>query len=92
MITIDEKEPLFYKSFLIYHNPDWDHRPPPTNIYSGGRRRYIWQNPNYDGGVNEWGDEDTVEECVEQIDVFLEHNHVNYPDGDAWSGGFAENH
>ena len=79
MTHIDEQEPLRYRGFLIYHNPDWG-------------VRYVWKNPNYDGGTNDWGAEDTVEECVEQIDMFLEHNHVNYPDGDAWSGGFAENH
>lgn len=92
MITIHENQPLRYRSFLIYHNMDWDKRPAPTDIYSAGKRKYTWMNPNYDGGTNDWGDEDTIEECVEQINLFLEHNHVNYPDAGAWSGGFAENH
>lgn len=80
MITIDEKEPLLYRSFLIYHNPDWDKRLAPTDIYSSGKRKYMWMNPNYDGGTNDWGDEDTVEECVDNIDMFLENSHVCYPD------------
>lgn len=92
MITIDEKTPLLYRSFLIYHNPDWDKRPAPTTIFSFGRRKYTWMNPGYDGGTNDWGDEDTVEECVENIDMFLEDAHVCYPNEEAWSGGFAENH
>lgn len=89
---IDEKQPLLYRSFLIYNNPDWDKRPAPTDVYSAGKRKYIWMNPDYDGGTNDWGTEDSIEECVAQIDMFLEDGYVCYPDGDAWSGGFAENH
>lgn len=86
------KEPLLYREFTIVQNPEWDHRPAPTDVYSSGKRKYIWQNPNYDGGTNDWGDADTIADCEEQIDDFLEHGHVTYPDSEAWSGGFAENH
>lgn len=89
---IEELTPLTYRGFNIYTNPDWDKRPAPTDIYSAGKRRYIYMNQGYDGGTNDWGDMDSIEECVEQIDMYHEGGGTNYPNSDWWSGGFAENH